>query len=139
MRKRFAVAAALPVAALAGLSWAVVAPGPAAVAADQAPPASCEPSGTALAITAADNKYDKNCLAAPAGQNFTIDFDNEDYGIPHNVAIYDKNNGDKALFKGDVTSGPDKTRYSVNGLPAGTYQFRCDPHPEFMFGTFTVK
>lgn len=139
MKKRLALAGMLPLAALAGLSCVVAGPGPAALAADEAPAAGCEPNGTALAITAADNKYDKNCLAAPAGQNFTIDFDNEDYGIPHNVAIYDKNDGNKALFQGEITNGPNKTRYSVGGIPAGTYQFRCDPHPEFMFGTFTVK
>lgn len=55
------------------------------------------------------------------------------------MAIYDTSNGDKALFNGEITNGPNKTKYSVNGLPAGTYQFRCDPHPEFMLGTFTVK
>jgi plastocyanin len=100
------------------------------------PAASCKPEGTALAIAANDNKFDKNCLAAPANQAFTIDFDNQDRGFPHNVSIYDKNNGNKALYTGEVTQGPTKTTYSVPPVAAGTYEFRCDPHPEIMLGTF---
>jgi plastocyanin len=117
------------------MSWLVVT-GDGSSAATEQPAATCKPDGTALSIVANDNKYDKNCLAAPAGQAFTIDFDNQDRGYPHNVSIYDKNNGNKALFTGEVTQGPTKTTYSVPGIAAGTYEFRCDPHPEFMLGSF---
>lgn len=95
----------------------------------------CSPSGTALSITAFDNKFDKRCLAAPADQDFTIDFSNLDRGIPHNVAIYEDQGAQKMYFKGEVVNGPGKTTYSVQGLPAGTFFFRCDWHPE-MNGTF---
>ncbi|MEW6473576.1 MAG: cupredoxin domain-containing protein [Actinomycetota bacterium] len=95
----------------------------------------CSPNGTALSLTAFDNKFDKDCLAAPASQAFTIDFTNLDRGIPHNVAIYEDQTASKALFKGELVDGPGKTTYSVPGLPAGTFYFRCDPHPE-MHGTF---
>jgi plastocyanin len=106
-------------------------------AAAPTPSATCAPQGTALSIVANDDKYDKDCLAAPADQAFTIDFDNQDRGIPHNVAIYDKANGNKTLFQGEIIYGPEKTTYSVPAQAKGTYEFRCDPHP-WMVGTFIV-
>ena len=110
---------------------------PAVAAAESAAPA-CSPSGTALSIAAKDKKFDKDCLAAPADQAFTIEFDNQDPAVPHNVAIYDVANGNKALFKGDVFVGPNKMTYSVPAQASGTYQFRCDPHDDTMIGTFIV-
>ena len=101
--------------------------------------ATCEPNGTQLKLTAFDTKFDKNCLAAPANQAFTIDFSNLDRGIPHNVAIYEDETAQKVFFKGDLVDGPGKTTYSVGGLAAGTFFFRCDPHPDEMHGTFIVK
>ena len=95
----------------------------------------CSPSGTALSITAFDNKFDKYCLAAPADQAFTIDFTNLDRGIPHNVAIYEDETAQKVYFRGERVDGPGKAIYSVQGLSAGKFFFRCDPHPE-MNGTF---
>jgi plastocyanin len=100
--------------------------------------ASCSPNGTALEIKAFDVKFDKDCLAAPAGQAVTIDFSNLDRGIPHNVAIYQDETVSKTYFKGELVDGPGKATYSVPALPEGTLFFRCDPHPE-MKGTFVVK
>lgn len=97
----------------------------------------CSPDGTALRITAFDNKFDKNCLAVPANQDFTIDFSNLDRGIPHNLAIYEDQTVRKAFFKGELVDGPGTTTYSVPGLQDGSFYFRCDPHPE-MNGTFIV-
>lgn len=96
----------------------------------------CSPSGNALTLTAFDTKYDKRCLAAPADQAFTIDFTNLDRGVPHNVAIYQDETAQQRYFRGELLDGPGKTTYSIQGLPAGTYHFRCDPHPESMNGTF---
>jgi plastocyanin len=114
--------------------WLVLAGGGPLQAAEQ-PKASCSPNGTALSITALDGKFNKNCLAAPANQAFTIDFQNLDRGIPHNVAIYEDESAGRTFFKGELVDGPGKTTYSVNGVPAGTFFFRCDPHPD-MNGTF---
>jgi plastocyanin len=99
--------------------------------------ATCSPNGAALSVTAFDSRFDKDCLAAPAGQAFTIDFSNLDRGIPHNVAIYEDESAAKMLFKGELVDGPGKTTYSVEALPAGNFFFRCDPHPD-MKGTFIV-
>jgi plastocyanin len=76
-------------------------------------------------------------LEAPAGQPFTIDFDNQDAGIPHNIQIKDANGA--SVFKGDIVTGPIQTSYQVGALAAGTYPFICDVHPTSMTGTLTVK
>lgn len=117
--------------AVAALSWVTL------TSAGSFAAGSCSPSGTALSITAFDNKFDKDCLAAPANQALTIDFSNLDRGIPHNLAIYQDETATKSYFKGDLVDGPGKTTYSVPGLPEGKLFFRCDPHPE-MKGTFIV-
>ncbi len=104
----------------------------------QAGAATCSPNGTALSITAFDSKFDKDCLAVPGGQAFTIDFSNLDRGIPHNVAIYEDESAAKMLFKGELLDGPGRTTYSVEALPQGSFFFRCDPHPDTMNGTFIV-
>lgn len=123
--------------ARAGLAVAVVLLAPlGSVAA--AEPATCAPSGTALSLAAQEKKFDKDCLSAPAGQAFTIAFDNQDVAVPHNVAIYDTANGNKPLFKGEIIFGPNKTTYSVPAQAAGRYEFRCDPHDDTMIGTFIV-
>ena len=109
----------------------------AAPAAAEAP--ACTPDGTALSIAAKQSKFDKECLAAPAGEAFTIDFDNQDIAGPHNVSIYEKAGSSKALFKGEVIRGPSKITYSVPAQVAGTYEFRCDPHDDKMIGTFVVS
>ncbi|MGH9011545.1 MAG: cupredoxin domain-containing protein [Acidimicrobiia bacterium] len=70
---------------------------------------------------------------------FTIEFDNQDVAVPHNVAIYETAGSTKALFKGEVIFGPRKIAYSVPAQVAGTYEFRCDPHDDTMIGTFIVQ
>jgi plastocyanin len=70
--------------------------------------------------------FGTDCLAAPAGKAFTITFMNHDAGAT------------QELFKGALVSGPATINYKVGALPAGTYFFRCDVHPQ-MKGTFVVK
>jgi plastocyanin len=136
MRARLTIATAMFLPTVAALSWLAVADDGSSASADGEP--ACTPAGAALSIAAHDKKFDKDCLAAPADQGFTIGFDNQDPAVPHNVAIYDVAHGGKALFKGDIIFGPSKVTYSVPAQPAGTYQFRCDPHDETMIGTFVV-
>jgi len=101
--------------------------------------AACSPSGTSLAITAKDIAFDKSCLAAPAGQAFTIKFDNND-ALPHNVTIQTSHTATESFFSGEQITGPNKsTTYKVAALQAGTYHFHCIVHPDQMNGTFVVK
>ena len=135
MTARRTTAAANLLPAVAALSWSVLS-GDASSATEAAP--ACAPSGTALSIAANDKKFDKDCLAAPADEAFTIAFDNRDAAVPHNVAIYDGPGSNKALFKGEIILGPNTTTYTVPAQPAGTYEFRCDPHDDTMIGVFVV-
>ena len=135
MRVRFTVVTAMFLPAVAAMSWLVLA-GDGSSAATKPKP-TCTPDGTSLTVSAKDNMFDKDCLAAPADKPFTIAFNNQDSDI-HNVAIYDKDHGDKALFKGEVIYGPKTITYSVPSLAEGTYEFRCDPHADSMIGTFIV-
>jgi cytochrome c oxidase subunit 2 len=103
----------------------------------------CSPTGTTLQIAAKNIHFDKTCLAAPANQTFTIDFDNQDPGVPHNVEIYTDKSATKRLGGatgvGDTVTGPAKTTYKVGALKPGTYYFQCDVHASAMQGTFVVK
>ena len=136
MRSRHTVIALL-LPAVVAVSWLAMTA--ARSFADSAEPkaGTCSPNGTALSITAFDGKFDKACLAVPANQAFTIDFNNLDRGIPHNVAIYEDDTARKTLFKGELIDGPNKITYSVPALPEGRFFFRCDPHPD-MNGAFIV-
>lgn len=106
-------------------------------------PPSCSPSGSALKLTAKAIQFDPGCLAAPAGAPFTIQFSNDDAGVPHNVHVFE---GDptadpsaKSLFTGTIVTGPTSTTYRVAALPAGSYFFHCDVHPTTMKGRLVVK
>jgi plastocyanin len=108
-----------------------------AVGGDGAAP--CSPSGTSLSITAKDIQFDKSCLAAPAGQAFTIKFDNND-ALAHNVNIQVSHTSTEAFFSGEQITGPNKSiTYQVKALAAGTYHFHCIVHPDQMNGSFVVK
>jgi plastocyanin len=149
------VAGTLVVAGIAVLAaWAVFQPAGPQAAGSTAPspgaggPApqpvslSCSPSGTRLQEVAKGIAYEKKCLAAPAGQAFTIEFDNQDAGTPHNIHIFsadpskDPNAG--SLFSGELVTGPATATYEVRPLAAGRYFFHCDVHPTQMVGGFVV-
>jgi LPXTG-motif cell wall-anchored protein len=97
----------------------------------------CSPAGTSLALTADGHKFDKDCLAVPAGQSFTIQFDNKD-SDRHNVAILPSHTATTTLFEGDIVQGPKSLTYNVPALKPGTYHFHCEVHPNLMNGAFIV-
>jgi plastocyanin len=99
-------------------------------------PANCSPSGTKVKVTAEGFQFDTDCLSAPADTAFTIAFDNEDAGTPHNVAITDAEGN--TSYKGEIFNGVKTETYQVDPLGAGTYGFHCDVHPS-MKGTFVVQ
>jgi LPXTG-motif cell wall-anchored protein len=97
----------------------------------------CSPAGTSLALTADGHKFDKDCLAVPAGSSFTIQFDNKD-SDRHNVAILPSHTATTTLFEGDIVQGPKSLTYNVPALKPGTYHFHCEVHPNLMNGAFIV-
>jgi plastocyanin len=97
----------------------------------------CEPSGTTLTIAAQGTKFDTDCLAAPAGRPFTVNFDNKDQTV-HNLMILESHSASEALFDaGTIPTGIQTL--NVPALQAGTFAFHCKIHPSQMSGTFVVK
>jgi cytochrome c oxidase subunit II len=100
----------------------------------------CPNDPTPGQIVADKVAFDKDCLAAKAGQPFKLKFDNEDAGVSHNVAVYrDESASGGPLFLGEVFPGPRTVTYDIKPLPKGSYFFRCDVHPQAMTGKLVVK
>ncbi|HVL28806.1 MAG TPA: cupredoxin domain-containing protein [Acidimicrobiales bacterium] len=100
--------------------------------------ATCEPSGTTVAVVASGTAFNSRCLAAPANQAFTINFDNRD-NLPHNIAILESHSAATALARLEVVPGPGTQTLNVGPLRPGQYAFHCDVHPQLMSGVFVVK
>ena len=103
----------------------------------EGPAATCEPSGTELhiGVGAATHNFNKQCLAVPANQAFTIEFQNRDTSLEgnHNIHIFDG-----AALVGAFALHGTAVTYEVGPLQAGTFRFKCDNHPSAMNGTFIV-
>ena len=92
------------------------------------------PSGDAVTIAAKDIKFVPTAASVKADTAFDLVFDNQD-GAPHNIDI--SSSSGATVFKGDIVTST-KVTYAVPALPAGTYGFICDVHPE-MKGTITAQ
>jgi plastocyanin len=96
-----------------------------------------EPVDGVVEITARGIAFDTPCVDVPAGEPFTIAFDNED-SAPHNVAIYpNEDDLQDPILQETPFTGPDSVTYDVPALDAGEYYFQCDVHPQ-MNGTVTA-
>ena len=99
----------------------------------------CEPAEGAVRVCAfTETAFVPTELDAPAGEPFTIEFDNQDGGVSHNVAIYTDESAAESLFVGEFVDGPTTVSYDVPALDTGEYYFRCDVHP-VMSGTIEVS
>ncbi len=87
-------------------------------------------------MTAKSVTFVETTLDLPANKPFTIAFDNEDQGTPHNVELKDQ--AGLPVFKGEIFSGVATKVYDVPPLAPGTYTFLCVVH-ESMTGTATAK
>jgi plastocyanin len=103
-----------------------------------APPDGSAPPGPGggIALTASGVQFDSDALEAPGGEDFVIQFDNQDAGTPHDVDIVDE--GGTKVFDGEIITGPAQVTYEVPALEPGTYTFICSVHPT-MTGTLTVN
>jgi plastocyanin len=81
-----------------------------------------------LTVTAKALEFDTDEIDLPAGQPTTITFDNQDAGIPHNIAIYNDESLSETLFQGEQFPGIDSQEYPIPPLEPGTYYFHCDVH-----------
>lgn len=108
------------------------APSAGASAAPSAGASVAPPASTAIDVTALNIAFVQTALTAPADAPFTIHFDNQDQGIPHDIQIKDASGN--VMFSGDLVTGPAKADYQVPALKAGDYTFVCTVHPN-MTGT----
>jgi plastocyanin len=110
------------------------------------PPASATTSSPApntitIELTAQNISFNLKQIIVPTGAAVTVNFKNNDSGIPHNFSVYQNLSGGqtKPVFVGKTITGPSSTIYSFIAPPAqGSYFFECDVHPTVMNGTFTV-
>ncbi len=83
-----------------------------------------------VALAAANIAFEPTSLTVPAGQAFTLRFNNKDAGTQHNVEIFDNPDHEGTpLFAGDLVTGVRSVDYAVPPLEAGTYFFQCVVHP----------
>ncbi len=100
----------------------------------------------AIALTApadaATGGFAEKTLSAPSDAPFTIDFDNQEPQVNHNVVIAAddpaKDPAAQIFFTGPLVLGPGQAVYPINPLAEGTYYFFCEVHPTTMNGTLTA-
>jgi plastocyanin len=97
-------------------------------------------AGGSYTIVAMGVKFDLTTLTVDAGKSFQIVFDNQDAGIPHNVAIHEGSvtSVGKELYLGAIFPGIAQQTYDIPAFNAGNYVFICTVHPN-MVGALTVK
>ena len=97
-------------------------------------------ASTTIALSAQNIAFNLSTITVPAGAQITINFQNNDAGIPHNFAVYDTSAASHTIFKGDIITGVSSTTYTFTAPSTpGTYFFRCDVHPNQMYGDFIVQ
>jgi cytochrome c oxidase subunit 2 len=101
-------------------------------------PEASPPAGSATLSVSASTPaaFDQKTLEAPANTPFTIQFQNKDPAVQHNVAI--KNATPQGDFIPPLAGPGQSANYSVPALQAGQYTYYCSVHPN-MTGTLTVK
>jgi plastocyanin len=91
--------------------------------------------GGEVALEASELSFDVERVTVPADKQVAMVFANNS-SVPHNVSIYDRNG--ESLFTGDTFTGPQVMEYAIPALSAGSYEFRCDVHPQDMTGTLVA-
>jgi plastocyanin len=91
-----------------------------------------------LTVVAKGVAFDTHALSIGAGKAFTIAFQNQDPGVPHNIQL---RASDGSVIQDQPTiDGGQSTVYHFQSLQPGTYTFICKVHPiPSMTGTLTVK
>ena len=103
------------------------------VAGSTPPPAPVEGDcGTTIQLAAVETiRFDTDSIEAPAGEDFCIEFTNNDT-IEHDVGI------DEIGFDGENVAPGESITYLIPAMEAGDYTFLCTIHPQAMVGDLTV-
>lgn len=84
---------------------------------------------------AAADGFSTDALSVKSGEPISLEFDNQDPNVPHNVVVFDgKDATAPELYKGELITGPEKVTYKVPALEPGSYFFHCEVHPATMQG-----
>lgn len=94
--------------------------------------------GGGVTVVAANIAFDTDTIELPADTPTTITLDNQDPGVPHNIALYTDDTLAESLFVGEIVTGPVTIDYEIPAIPAGDYYFHCDVHPN-MSGSLVVS
>jgi len=92
---------------------------------------------TTLTVVAKTISFDVNQIVLKANSPITLTLDNQDPGIPHNLAILTSETGDK-IFGEAPFNGPAKETWTFTSPAPGTYFFHCEVHAN-MKGTVIVR
>ena len=76
-------------------------------------------------------RFDTEAIEVPAGEDFCIEFTNND-AVPHDVGIVETE------FNGDDVQPGESITYVIPAMDAGDYTFYCTLHPTQMTGDLTV-
>jgi cytochrome c oxidase subunit 2 len=105
-----------------------------ALKAGEPPPGGGDTSdcGTTIELSAQDIQFSTDAIEAPAGEDFCIEFTNND-SVPHDVGIVETD------FNGDDVPPGETMVYRVPAMDAGDYTFYCTLHPQAMTGDLTIS
>jgi plastocyanin len=105
----------------------------------QPTPTMTPPGAVTIGLVAKGFAFNTSVITVPACSNVTINFENQDSGVPHNFALFMEHDSASPLFRGQIITGPSSITYIFTApCTPGDYHFHCDPHRNTMFGTFRV-
>jgi plastocyanin len=105
-------------------------PAPAIARKDIIMPVHAEGAGVSSLRSGQGHPFHASEITVPAGAAVTVFFDNQDAGVPHNVAVYTNQQAATKILSGQIINGPATTTYTFIALSTpGSYWFRCDVHP----------
>jgi cytochrome c oxidase subunit II len=102
-----------------------------ALASGETPPPSGECENIIQLAAVESVRFDTDSIEAPAGEDFCIEFTNNDT-VNHDVGIADID------FNGDDVAPGESITYQIPAMEAGEFTFICTLHPTQMVGTLTV-
>lgn len=104
----------------------------AALASGEPPPApGADDCTTTIQLSASGAAFDTDAIEVPAGEDFCVEFTNDDTMI-HDFGIVETE------FNGEDVEPGETVTYLVPAMEAGDYTFYCTLHPTTMVGDLTV-